>query len=145
MDDNHRPPWHETWMNVARTISQRSYDERLRVGAIIITSDNTTVLSVGYNGNYAGGPHVPLTEEEGKTEFLHSEINALLKCDYHTHKEKVMYVTHFPCRMCCKALINGGIKSVIYDKPYRDMSGIKFLKEADIKVYSLNEILLKEV
>tara|TARA_Y100000310_G_C20579184_1_gene762087 strand:+ start:57 stop:539 length:483 start_codon:yes stop_codon:yes gene_type:complete len=142
--ENKRPSWHETWMNIAKVISHRSYDKRLKVGAIIISADNTTVLSVGYNGNYMGGPHIPTSDVQGESEFLHCEINALLKCDYHFHKKKIMYITHFPCRMCCKALINGGVKRVIYEAQYRDMSGITFLRDANIEVYSLKEILLKE-
>ena len=44
---NCRPTWHEVWMNVAINISSRSYDPRLKVGCVIVTDDNTQVLSVG--------------------------------------------------------------------------------------------------
>ncbi len=52
-----RPQWDEIWMEMARLISRRSYDPRHQVGAIVVTADNTQVLSIGYNGNYSGGPN----------------------------------------------------------------------------------------
>jgi dCMP deaminase len=140
MNEN-RPTWHTIWMSIASIIAQRSYDGRLKVGTIIVSSDNTTVLSIGFNGNYAGGPNEPSSNEEGKSEFLHSEINALLKCDFHFHKDKILYVTHFPCRMCCKAIINSGIKTVIYNEEYRDMSGLSFFKDANINVLHHSELI----
>ena len=136
-----RPQWHETWMNIAKEIAKRSYDPRLQVGAIIVSNDNSTVLSVGYNGNYAGGPNVQASEKEGDSGFLHSEINAIIKCDYHFHKDKVMYVTHFPCPMCCKAIINAGIKTVIYDKIYRDMNGSEFFKQTGVEAIKMSYLV----
>ena len=55
-----RPNWDEIWMQFARLVSKRSYDPRHRVGAVIVTSDNQQVLSIGYNGNYSGGPNESL-------------------------------------------------------------------------------------
>ena len=52
-----RPTWDSIWMDFAHLISKRSYDPRYQVGAVIVTDDNTQVLSVGYNGNYAKGPN----------------------------------------------------------------------------------------
>lgn len=130
-----RPKWDVTWMSVAKTIAERSYDSQLKVGAIIVSDDNTRVLSVGYNGNYAGGPNVRESEEAGMGGFLHAELNAIIKCDYNFNKNKVMYVTHSPCRMCCKAIVNAGISKVVYDIEYRDMSGIKeILLPSNIRV-----------
>ena len=136
-----RPSWPETWMSIAHNIAKRSYDPRLQVGAIIVSDDNTQMLSVGYNGNYRGGSHDPESLEPGQSGFIHSEINALLKCDYHNPLPKHMYVTHSPCRACCKCIINGGIKKVIYDVEYRDMSGINLLRDAGLEIYSLREAI----
>jgi deoxycytidylate deaminase len=68
-------------MQMAETIAQRSHDNRCQVGAVVVTSDNTQVLSVGYNGNYAGGPDCAESDEPGMSGLLHAEINALLKLD----------------------------------------------------------------
>ena len=129
-----RPSWHETWMSVARVISERSYDTNLKVGAIIVSDDNTRMLSAGYNGNYAGGPNIRESDEPGQSGFLHAEINCIIKCDYNFSKKKVMYVTHSPCRNCCKVIVNAGISSVFYNIDYRDTSGLHILKECGISV-----------
>jgi dCMP deaminase len=127
-------------MEFAHSIARRSYDPRYQVGAIVVTSDNTQVLSVGYNGNYSGGPNKVESETPGESGMLHAEINALLKSDYNNPKKKIMYVTLSPCRMCAKAIVNAGIDKVVYDEQYRDTSGIELLKEAGIYVerYVLN-------
>ena len=52
-----RPTWDQVWISFAKTISERSYDPRNKVGAVIVTEDNTQVLSIGYNGGWAGGPN----------------------------------------------------------------------------------------
>lgn len=121
-------------MEMAKLISRRSYDPRHQVGAIVVTSDNTQVLSVGYNGNYTGGPNEVESEVPGESGMLHAEINALLKMDYNNPKRKVMYVTLSPCRMCCKAIVNAGVSEVIYGEEYRDASGIDILRSVGVAV-----------
>ena len=135
-----RPSWPTTWMAIARIISERSYDPRYKVGAIVVTSDNTQMLSGGYNGNYAGGPNVPESMEPGQSGFVHAETNALLKLDFNNAKEKIMYVTMSPCRMCAKYTVNAGIRRVVYDVAYRDASGLDVLRSAGVEVYALSEL-----
>jgi len=125
-------------MSTASAISRRSYDPRFQVGAIVVSEDNTQVLAVGYNGNYAGGPNTPESTEPGKSGFIHSEINALLKLDYNNPKNKVMYVTLSPCRACSKAMVNAGINEVVYSEEYRDTSGLDILRSAGVKVRELS-------
>ena len=72
--------------------------------------------------------------EPGNSGMIHAEINALLKCDYNNRGEKIMYVTLSPCKMCAKAMINGGVKEVVYDEEYRDVSGLDLLKSAGVTV-----------
>ena len=129
-----RSPWNKVWMDVAKAISERSYDPRLNVGAIIVTGDNTQVLSVGYNGNYRSGPHEHESTQPGKSGFLHAEVNALIKADYNTYKQKHMYITHSPCRDCAKLIINANIDLVCYGEEYRDTSGLELLKSVGITV-----------
>ena len=128
-----RPNWDEIWMQFARLVSKRSYDPRHRVGAVIVTSDNQQVLSIGYNGNYSGGPNETESAVPGESGMIHAEINALIKLDYNIPKNKKMYVTLSPCRMCAKAIVNGGIDEVIYDEEYRDTSSLDILKTAGVK------------
>src|SRR5262249_22940224 len=93
-----RPTWPEVWMAVARTISTRSIDPALKVGAIIVSIDNTRVLAVGYNGMWKGGPNVVESLERGKSGTIHAEVNALVKCDFNFAKAKHMYLTDSPCK-----------------------------------------------
>ena len=129
-----RPSWEKIWMEFANSIARRSCDPRRQVGAVIVTEDNTQVLSVGYNGNYAGGPNTVESKNPGESGFIHAEINALLKLDYNNPKRKTMYITLSPCRMCAKAIINSGISEVIYSNEYRDSSGVEILNNSGIKV-----------
>ena len=129
-----RPTWDSVWMECAHTMSRRSYDSRSQVGTVVVTNDNTQVLAVGYNGNYAGGPNEAESPMPGESGLIHAEINALLKMDYNNPKKKIMYVTLSPCRMCAKAMINAGIDRVVYDQEYRDTSGLDVLHEGGIEV-----------
>ena len=134
-----RPSWDQIWMNFAHNISLRSVDNKYKVGSVIVTDDNTQVLSMGYNGDHKGGPNCRDSMEVGASGLIHAEINALIKCDFNNPKEKKMYVTLSPCEVCAKAIVNAGIKEVIYLDRYRETRGICILKESDIKVRNLEE------
>ena len=135
-----RPTWHQTWMNIARTIAERSYDPRLKVGAIIVSDDNTRLLSLGYNGNYKGGPNIPDSTDPGQSGFIHAEVNALIKCDYNYNRKKLMYLTHSPCVQCAKLIVNAGISTLIYDLDYRDPTGLEILRTCGIEVNRYEEL-----
>jgi len=134
MNLDSRPSWDSVWSDVTRTISSRSPDPSFKVAAIIVTEDNTQLLSLGYNGDHAGGPNCRESSTPGESGFLHAEINALIKLDFNSPKRKKMYVSLSPCRMCAKAIVNSKIDEVIYIEEYRDTSGINLLREAGIKV-----------
>jgi len=129
-----RPSWDDVWMKTARTLSERSYDPRYKVGSIVVTDDNTQVLAVGYNGNYSGGPNEVESDMPGESGMIHAEINALLKLDYNNPKRKTMYITLSPCRMCAKAIANTNIQEVVYDESYRDESGLDILRHSGVTV-----------
>lgn len=105
-------------MDLALSLAERSTCARLKVGCIVTDLNNTRVLAVGYNGNYKGGRNGCDTFTPGACGCLHAEDNALLKLDYYG-SSKVMYVTHLPCFMCAKRIINAGIHQVIYLNEYR--------------------------
>lgn len=133
-----RPSWDNVWMSVARTISTRSHDSRLQVGSIIVTDDNTQVLSLGYNGNAPGLPNRPESNIPGESGMIHSELNSIIKLDYNNPNRKIMYVTHSPCRMCSKLIISAGISEVVYGEEYRDLSGLDILCDAGVIVRKFN-------
>ena len=138
-----RPSWPETWMSIAHEVSKRSYDPQLKVGAIIVSEDNTRMLSIGYNGNYKGGPNERESQEPGQGGLIHAEMNALVKCDFNFSKKKHMYLTHSPCRQCAKLIVNAEITKVIYDKLYRDSSGIEILLSVGVDILSLSEVIVR--
>lgn len=139
-----RPSWPETWMAIAHLVAQRSYDPTLKVGAIIVSGDNSQMLSVGYNGNYRSGPHERESQSPGQSGFIHAEVNALVKCDFNFHKKKHMYLTHSPCRHCAKLIVNAEISTVIYDIQYRDVSGLEILTSVGINVFNLSDAIFKQ-
>jgi dCMP deaminase len=130
-------------MSIAKTVADRSYDTRLKVGAIIVSDDNTRLLSLGYNGNYRGGPNVPDSIEPGQSGLIHAEANCIIKCDYNFNRRKVMYLTHSPCVQCAKLIINANISEVVYDQEYRDLGGIKILECGGVVVNRYDEVILR--
>jgi len=139
-----RPTWHQTWMTIAKSIAERSYDPRLKVGAIIVSDDNTRLLALGYNGNYRGGPNEPDSTNPGQSGFIHAEVNALVKCDYNFNRKKIMYLTHSPCQQCSKLIVNAGITEVVYDIEYRDTSGLSILRTCGIVVNRFSDIIISD-
>jgi dCMP deaminase len=121
-------------MKFAGLISERSIDPRFKVGVVIVSNDNTQVLSVGYNGDQAGGPNEVESTEPGQSGCIHAEVNALIKMDYNNPQRKRMYVTLSPCKMCAKAIINAGIDEIVYCEAYRDTSGLDMLARANREV-----------
>jgi dCMP deaminase len=129
-----RPEWDDIWMSVAHTIALRSIDSRYQVGSIIVTDDNTQLLSLGYNGNYKGGPNTVDSQDPGMSGLIHAEQNALIKLDYNNPKRKKMYVTLSPCQHCAKMIVNANISEVVYSEEYRDLAGLDIMKSAGIVV-----------
>ena len=134
-----RPSWDSIWMDMAKTIAQRSHHPTFQVGAIVVTEDNTQVLSIGYNGSYKGGPNKPLSEEPGCSGLIHAAINALLKLDYNNPKKKKMYVTLSPCPDCARAIVNSNIESVFYADEYRNVEGLEILRAAGLDVQAVKK------
>ena len=135
-----RPEWDKIWIDFAHSIARRSVDEKHKVGSIIVNSENTQVLSIGYNGDQKGGPNKRESMSIGDSGFIHAEINALIKLDYNNPCKKKMYLTLSPCEVCAKAIVNAGIDEVIFNKLYGDgCPGLDILINAGIKVWSWKE------
>ena len=129
------------YMKMATEWSKLSYCHRKQVGALIV-KDNM-IISDGYNGTPSGFENICETQDgETKWYVLHAEANAILKCAKHGQscKGADLYLTLSPCKECSKLIHQAGIKRVIYNKEYKDPSGIKFLKKAGVKItYLKNE------
>ena len=108
-----RPSFDEVYMNLAMALAQRSSCSRLQVGTVITSTDYRKVLAVGYNGNATGFPNKCDCDEVGNCGCLHSEENAVINCDAPREFSKLVFVTHLPCIMCAKRLVNlGGVKKI---------------------------------
>ena len=142
--------WDEYFMGVAILASQRSKDPSTQVGACIVNDDNK-IMSVGYNGLSRGCsddefPWDRKGEKDSDTKYpyvCHAELNAILNAGGNSLKGCRIYVALFPCNECAKAIIQSGIKEVIYisDK-YKDtdlvMASKRMLQCAGIKLTPFN-------
>jgi dCMP deaminase len=125
-------------MDLAFRLAERSTCLRLKVGTVITSVDYRKVLAIGYNGNASGLANKCDREEPGNCGCLHSEENAVINCDSPRTWEKHVFVTHLPCVMCTKRLINlGGVKKVFYARDYRIRDSLTLLKEVGIDVQQL--------
>lgn len=113
--------WDEYFMGVATLSGMRSKDPNTQVGACIVSPDHK-ILSMGYNGFPVGcsDDEFPWEREgeplENKYFYTtHSELNAILNYRGGSLEGATMYVTLFPCNECAKAIIQSGIKRLIYD------------------------------
>ncbi|MBR6880155.1 MAG: dCMP deaminase family protein [Clostridiales bacterium] len=124
--------WDEYFMGVAKLASQRSKDPNTQVGACIVNSENR-IMTIGYNGLPKGcsDDEFPWEREGGTYDtkyayVCHAELNAILNCGTADLRDNRVYVTLFPCEGCTKALIQKGIKEIIYDSDkYHDTEGAK--------------------
>ncbi len=141
--------WDEYFMSVAMLSGMRSKDPNSQVGACIVSRDNK-ILSMGYNGfpNGCSDDDFPW-EREGDpldTKYLyvtHAETNAILNYRGGSLEGSKLYVTLFPCNECAKAIIQAGIKTVVYDSDkYADTPSIiaskRMMDAAGVRYYNYN-------
>ena len=113
--------WDEYFMGIAHLSGMRSKDPNTQVGACIVSSDNK-ILSMGYNGFPIGcsDDEFPWDREgeELDTKYpyvTHGEMNAILNYRGGSLEGTKLYVSLFPCNECTKAIIQAGIRKIVYD------------------------------
>ena len=140
--------WDEYFMSLAHLSAVRSKDPSTQVGAVIVDSNNK-VVGLGYNGFPRGCDDKEFPwEREG--EFLdtkyayvvHAELNAILNANKLIENCR-LYVSLFPCNECSKAIIQSGIKEIIYESDkYKDLDQFKaskkMLEAAGVKLRQLD-------
>jgi dCMP deaminase len=139
--------WHEYFMSVAHLISRRATCTRGHIGAVIVRDHN--ILSTGYNGAPSGLPHCNEincriyrsthpdgTVEENCVNTIHAEINAIAQAAKHgvSIKDADIYITASPCIHCLKVLINVGIRTIYYEKPYKIENISELLRLSGIRL-----------
>ncbi|MBQ9465303.1 MAG: dCMP deaminase family protein, partial [Lachnospiraceae bacterium] len=110
------------FMGVAKLAGMRSKDPNTQVGACIVSDDNK-ILSIGYNGLPRGCsddefPWNRDNEDPYQNKYFyttHSELNAILNYRGGSLEGAKLYVTLFPCNECAKAIIQTGIRTVVYE------------------------------
>ena len=139
--ENHRPSWDKYFMDIALEVAKRSTCERAQVGAGIVKEKR--ILTTGYNGSPRGLPHcyeVGCLMDNGHcVRTLHAEQNAIIQAALHgvITEGATIYVTHQPCFLCAKMIINAGLVRIVYDKEYPDDRSREFLEQAGVKLIVL--------
>ncbi|MCL1630436.1 ComE operon protein 2 [Sporolactobacillus sp. CPB3-1] len=119
-----RLSWDQYFMAQSHLLASRSTCTRLVVGATIVRDKR--IIAGGYNGSIVGGPHcidVGCYMIDGHcVRTIHAEMNAILQCAKFGEPTDgaEIYVTHYPCLQCCKAIIQAGIRAVYYAKDYKN-------------------------
>ncbi len=148
-----RPTWDEYFMEMADVTAKRSTCLRRKVGAVIVKDKH--IIATGYNGAPRGIAHcgereggclreqlgVPSGERHELCRALHAEQNAIIQAAAMGHAVEggTIYVTHQPCAICSKMIINAGIKRIVVKEGYPDEMAVEILAEAGLKAVMLHD------
>ena len=147
--------WDEYFMGIAHLSALRSKDPNTQVGAAIV-DENHRVVSVGYNGMPKGcSDDVFPWSREGailQTKYafvVHAELNAILNSKYPV-SGCTLYVSLFPCNECAKAIIQAGIRRIVYESDkYQNtdttIASRRMLKAAGIELVQLENTVVLHV
>jgi len=133
-----RPSWDAYWIGLAQAVATRSTCNRAAVGCVLTIGNRQ--LTSGYNGSVKNLPHcidVGCLMRDGHcVRCLHAEQNAIIQAALHGVSTQgcVAYVTHYPCILCAKMLINAGVQRVVYTVEYAPLDGAMFFEAAGIVV-----------
>lgn len=139
--------WDEYFMGIAYLSAMRSKDPNTQVGACIVSQENK-ILSMGYNGFPTGcdDDEFPWSRDgelyDSKYAYVtHSELNAILNYRGGSLEGTKIYVTLFPCNECAKAIIQSGIRELVYaDDKYggtpANLASRRMLKAAGVRMTS---------
>ena len=149
MKRNNVLSWDEYFMGLAHLSAMRSKDPSTQVGAVIVDQEHK-VVGIGYNGFPMGcsDDEFPWDREGGMLEtkyafVVHAELNAILNSTRDLHG-CTLYVSLFPCNECAKAIIQSGIRRIVYedDKYAKELNVIaskKMLRSAGVELVRLGK------
>lgn len=141
-----RPSWDDYFLEILEVVKKRSTCMRRKVAAIIVRDKR--IIATGYNGAPSGVGHcgemgclreemeVPSGVRHELCRGIHAEQNAIIQSAVHGVgiKDSTIYITHSPCVLCAKMIINAGIKRIVYKGDYPDELAMMLLTEAKIHV-----------
>ena len=122
MCNSSRLSWDAYFLQIAKVVASRSTCDRKHVGSVIVK--DRQILSTGYNGSMPGDEHCCdsgcLVVEGHCIRTSHAELNAVSQAAKHgvCIGGGTLYVTMFPCWTCFKAVINAGIKRIVFSEEY---------------------------
>lgn len=117
---SNRPSWDEYFKEIVQVTAKRSPCERLQVGCLFV-KDNR-IVSQGYNGFLPGCEHISKVRDGHEQATVHAEQNAIADCAKRgvSCEGCTVYVTHYPCIICCRILLAAGISHIKYINDYRN-------------------------
>ena len=124
------------WLSVCDKISERSKCQKRQVGSIII-DEIGRLASAGYNGHptKTGMDHICLRKDVASGTnndigmCVHSELNAILFCNFDSIKEATLYINFPPCKICIRYILQKGkIKNLVYYNAEGRDDGMVILK-----------------
>ena len=144
--------WDKRFMELAENVASWSSCVRAgrHVGAVIVK--NKRILTTGYNGAPSG---IKSCKERGfclrdklgivsgtRAEMcyaIHAEQNAVIQAAKMgvSVEGATIYVTHQPCSVCTRILINAGISRIVYKQEYPDKFSLELLEESGIELCHL--------
>ena len=131
----------KAYLRIAQEWGKLSHCKRKLVGALIVK--DRMIIFDGYNGTPTGFENC-CEDDEGSTKWyvLHAEANAILKVASSTQscKGATLYITLSPCKECSKLIHQAGIIRVVYNKGYKDDSGLQFLEKAGIELEHIEDL-----
>ena len=133
-----RLSWDEYFSKIVKVTAERSPCERLQVGCLLV-KDNR-IISQGYNGFLPGCPHESIVRDNHEQATLHAEQNAIIDCAKRgvSCEGSTAYVTHYPCIICSRLLLAGGIKKINYLNDYKNDELVeKFTEQCHVEVVKL--------
>ncbi len=140
-----RISWDNYFMEIAALTAKRSTCLRRQVGAIIVRDNH--IVATGYNGAPKGIKHcdekdgclreqlnIPSGERHELCRALHAEQNAIIQASVlaQSIENSTIYVTHQPCNICAKMIVNAGIKRLVIQSGYPDALALDVLNESGI-------------
>ncbi len=146
-----RPSWDEYFMQMAELTAKRSTCLRRHVGAVIVKDKH--IIATGYNGAPRGLTHcaerggclreqlqIPSGQRHELCRALHAEQNAIIQAATlgQSIEDGSIYITHQPCVICAKMIVNAGLKRIVVREGYPDDLSVEILDEAGLKIVMLN-------
>ena len=145
MSRSTRPDIDEYFLKIASVVAERSTCLRHHVGAVAVRDKH--ILATGYNGAAAGlrdclelgclrdDMNVPSGTRHEICRAIHAEQNVIIQAALHgvSLEGATIYVTHTPCILCAKMLVNARIKRFVTFGKYADDAFKDLFEEAEVQ------------